>query len=220
MARITWVLPFLIALPGCAHMLEVTNLEDYSVPAIITEPTKVVNVQVSSRQGGEHVLYTNAVITGLSARREFDKFSSTAPGARTTFEPDFMLTIDAAIEYSSSGSNFFVNFPGGIVFAPAWAGYGYSADITTTVTICNAAGKQLDELVIETPYAIRHSSFDRTWYPIFSFNILNPIGGIYTALVYDSDITPHVQVAVEKNYAEYITHQIVNALDVLGTGRP
>jgi hypothetical protein len=158
------------------------------------------------------------VIRNLSTRREFAKFTSNRWGAGMGDAVDYVITIDPVVDYESDGLNYLVNFPGGIVFAPAWHGYIYHANIITTVGFHDGNGELLKTVPIETFYSMRHSEFDRTWYPMFSFNVLNAVGGIYTALVFDSDITVDVKNAIGDSYSDVVTDRIVKEIADLELG--
>ena len=200
---------------SCSHRMEVTNYRDYEMHFASREISNKVDLAVKPGGGSlrpaNRWMY-NAVVEKLLTRREIGKFSSDYIESRATFTPDFFLEIRTDVEYDTSGKNFFVNFPGGIVFAPAWNGYFYSADMTTTVAISSPSGELLEWLKIETPYEFKHSDFSRTWYPLFQFNILNVFGGIFTALVYDDDATQAFEDAVQENYSEYVTHELLQGL--------
>ncbi|MDG2150329.1 MAG: hypothetical protein P8N09_12475, partial [Planctomycetota bacterium] len=105
--------------------MEVTNYRDYEMHFASREISNKVDLAVKPGGGSlrpaNRWMY-NAVVEKLLTRREIGKFSSDYIESRATFTPDFFLEIRTDVEYDTSGKNFFVNFPGGIVFAPAWNG--------------------------------------------------------------------------------------------------
>lgn len=128
-----------------------------------------------------------------------------------SYDPDLILSIDTHCEYRSSGWNFLINFPGFLVFAPAWNGYVYRADIATDVTIQDVDGDVLEHAHVLVSYNIREGDADRvvlahvSWLEV---GVLAFVGGIYNARTFDRDLIPELQLRVRSNYANYVMHQI------------
>lgn len=210
----------LVAASGCSHSLTIKNLQDYCVPICIEESEKKINMGIKPTSGNsDQIWYANAIVENLNVRREIGKLNSNYVEGRCNFSPNYILSIEPQAEYKSSGWNYLVNFPGGIIFTPAWNGYVYYVNITTNVVICGEDGNELNKFTVDTRYSIRHSEFDRTWYPLFSFNVLNSLGGFYTAFVYDSDITPEVKADIKTNYSSYIVDKIMNKIKEAETSK-
>jgi hypothetical protein len=208
------VLPLGLSVLGCAHDMEVMNLQDYAHPAVFRDNDRKVDLFVAQSSIDPAALWLrNAVERELASRHEVGHFSTELKRDETFPPTAFGLSIDPTITFDTSGWNFIINFPGGMIFTPAWHGYDYVANISTTVAIHDATGKTLRELKIDTPYEFRHADFGRCWWPVFQFEIfLNWIGGIYTSLSYDDDATAPFQRAVEQNYASFVTDRLLDEL--------
>jgi len=198
---------------GCSHTLQIKNLQDFTLPFEIKEDERKINLGIKSCAcNSDQIWYFNTVIESLSSRREFGHLSTNYVEGRGNLKPDFVISVEPHVKYETSGVNFFINFPGGLIFTPAWNGYVYYANVTTNMTIWDGNEKELKRIGIDTPYSIRQSEFDRAWWPIFQFSLFNIIGGIYTSTVYDSDITPEVKDAIKTNYGSYVTERIETEL--------
>ena len=144
---------------GCAHKLEVMNLQDYAHVAGFRSPDRKLNVAVAKSSIDPAALWLyNAVLRDFSGRREVGHFTND-PGSAKNPQNTFNLAITPAISFDASGWNFIVNWPGGLIFTPAWHGYNYVAEISTTVSIHDEQGKLLRELKLDTPYDFRHADF-------------------------------------------------------------
>jgi len=208
------ILPVALGALGCAHDMEVLNLQDYAHPAVFRDNDTKFDLAVAKSSIDPAAMWlSNAVERELSSRREVGHFNTEVkPG--TKFSPtSYVLSIDPTISFDTSGWNFIVNWPGGFIFAPAWHGYNYVANISTIVAIHDANGQSLREIKVDTPYYFRHADFGRCWWPIFQFNLFgNLIGGVYTSLSYDDDATTPFQRAVEQNYASFVADRLLDAL--------
>jgi len=132
-------------------------------------------------------------------------------------EVDYVVDINLDSKYKGSGTNFLISFPGFIVFAPAWNGYKYYADINTTVTI-----KKQNETISHKSYPIKydvnHSEFDRTWTQgadwLLTCGAASLIGGVvYTN--FDNDIKDELTRTIKVPFSQYLARSIVGEL----TGR-
>ncbi len=203
----------LVAVSGCSHTLTVENMRDFCLASTIESPGKKIDVGIKPAIGNyDQIWCYNSIVEKFNSRREIGKFCSNFVDGRSIFKPDYILSLEPQVKYESSGWNYIVNFPGGIIFAPAWHGYTYYVKIATNVAIYSGDGSELKKFTIDTSYSIRHSEFDRTWYPAFQFCVLNALGGFYTAFVYDNDITSHVKNVIKDNYSSYVVGNIMEEI--------
>jgi hypothetical protein len=121
--------------------------------------------------------------------------------------PDLLLSIAPRAKYRSSWKNFFINWPGFIVFTPAWNGYVYYADLDTELVLMDSMGRTLRTQNLPMHYEMRHAELDRTaWAELswFEVSLMAFIGGIYNANSFDRDVVPQFQTYVQDNYASYV----------------
>jgi hypothetical protein len=199
-----------LAASGCSHAMRITNLHEYQpVPTAPLEPPRVVGVTSASIADPTTRGLVDAVAESLRRDASFDRVLYPYDGRR---DADLVLEISVSPRYSGRGSNFFVNWPGFLIFAPAIWGYGYEAAIETQVSIRTPAGAT-QEIAIPTRYTFRQAEIDRTWTEIgwFELGIIPLIGGA-AFTQYDPDLTPEFVSKVGPNYGAYVAQRIREAL--------
>lgn len=217
--RAAWLLAASLVALGCSHALEVKNLDRYQEPIRLERAGLQSRVGVVPYRGPREALFFfNALVERLALSPAIEELRTDyveEPGA--AFLPDVVLQIDHRIDYRSSASNFFVNWPGFLIFLPGWIGYGYDADIATTVSIRDARGTLVAEEAIPVAYHMRHADMDRTvwagfgWFPpLWTATALG--GGIYDAVTFDDDVIGGFQAAVSDNYAQYVANRILDRI--------
>ncbi len=123
-------------LTGCSHALQITNLNDYySEPARpLKEPVKI-GVTSSGDTSPQAGRYVAAVVEAIKKNSSVAQVVYPYKQAEQKDAVDAVADISVNPKYSGRGSNFLVNFPGFLIFAPAIWGYGYNADINTVVNV-------------------------------------------------------------------------------------
>ncbi len=199
---------------GCSHQLRITNADEYfSRPTPpLREPLKVgiVSQSVSHRQNGR---YVEAIVDALRNTGSFDKVLYPYDPA---IHGDLVnLIVDIAVEpkYSGRGTNFWVNWPGFLIFAPAIWGYGYQAEVNTRVSVTKKPDGGSQMIEVSPVYRFRQAEIDRTWTEIgwFEVGIIPLIGGV-AFIQYDPDVTDRFITEVSPNYGALIAGKIVAAL--------
>jgi len=198
---------------GCSHELQIRNLDLYAVPVRLSSLEQPANVAVLPFTGQQDsVFYFNALVDRLSASPLVGELRTDYLASKTnSFQPDLILSINPSASYRSSGWNFLVNWPGFLIFTPAWNGYVYHADVLTQIVIHDGTGRALSEASIPMSYSIRQAEMDRTIFTgltWFEVSALAFFGGIYNAFVFDRDIVGQFQVQIKDNYATYVSNQV------------
>jgi hypothetical protein len=199
-----------LAASGCSHAMHITNLHEYQpVPTAPLDPPRKVGVTSRNVTDPTTRGFVDAVAEGLRRDASFDRVVYPYDGRP---DADVVLDISVSPRYSGRGSNFLVNWPGFLIFAPAMWGYGYEAAIETQVSI-RARDGATQELAIPTHYRFRQAEFDRTWTEIgwFEFGVIPLIGGV-AFTQYDPDLTPEFVAKVAPNYGAYVAQRIREAL--------
>jgi len=202
-----------LVLGACSHDLQVKNLEMYSTPLRLSSVETPPNVGILPYTGSpDGLFYFNAIVEQLNANPAIGDLQTDyipAPGNR--FQPDLVLSIQPQVNYRSSGWNFLINWPGFLIFTPAWNGYVYRADIITNVAINDRGGKQLGNTSVPISYSIRHAEMDRTIFTGLAWlevSLLAFGGGIYNAQTFDRDVIGGLQPFVKSNYSTYVLGQV------------
>ena len=123
---------------------------------------------------------------------------------------DYMIDLKIKADYKGSGTNFLISWPGYIVFAPAWNGFIYYANINTDLKITDyRSGKTVASKNFETTYRCNQAEFDRTFIEIswIEYGLIALIGGLAN-MSYDKDITADFNMALSRPYGSYLARNI------------
>lgn len=197
---------------GCSHTLTVQNYPDADFRG--SAPSSPLVVGLVDQGGGEHSdEYVEAIAQGLQIQPGVERvvFPYTS-GAQV----DAVAQVDVNPVYEGSGLNFLINWPGFLVFAPAWNGYIYHADPETRVQILSADGEAVHTVDWDHEYEFHQSDIGRTWTQLgwLEYGVTPLIGGL-VFIQYDTDQTPHFIDEVSDNYGRQVAQKIAHALAVL-----
>lgn len=205
-----------LVLIGCSHELTIKNLHLYSVPMKFTKvggmKPSVAVLPFSGKP--DDMFYYNAIIGRMGMSSAFGEFYTDYIPMRenaTSKKPDIVLTITPLSDYQSSGWNFLINWPGFLIFTPAWNGYIYHANIMTVVDIKNAEGSTINQLQVPMSFDIRQAEFDRTVFTGITWLEVSALafgGGFYNALVFDRDIIGQLQFHIKDSYSNYVVNEL------------
>jgi len=197
---------------GCSHALRITNESDYFTPSSASLPAPIT-LGITSRSDThmQNSKYVNAIVDALQRTGSFTRVIRPYDAAHRD-QVAAVVDITVNPRYSGSGTNFFVNFPGFLIWAPAIWGYGYVAEIETTATI-KKKDSSTQQIAIPTKYYFRQAEIDRTWTEIswFEVGVIALIGGIVFTQ-YDDDVTDEFITKVSANYGPHVGSKIVDAL--------
>ena len=198
---------------GCSHGLHITNLnENFSVPPPALSSSPTIGIKSSNDTQTQNSKYINAIVDSLKRTGGFKKIIY--PYNRASHEEvDIILELAVIPTYSGKGSNFFVNWPGFIIFAPAIWGYGYTADIQTLATATYPYSNSYQGIVVNTKYNFRQAEIDRTWTELgwLEAGIIPLIGGI-VFMQYDEDVTDEFIIKVSSVYGPFVANKIIASL--------
>ena len=199
----------LIVPPGCTHRLSVDQYPE--VPFVQNAPARPIVVGVVDAGGGEFSEeYVGAVAKSLAMQAGVSRVVYPyVSGAQV----DVIANIAVEPEYKGAGTNFLVNWPGFLVFAPAWNGYKYQGNPRTRVQLVAADGSPISELDWEHNYVFHQADIGRTWTMLtwLESSIIGFIGGI-VFIRYDTDQTGPFVEAIEDNFGRQLATRIVTSL--------
>lgn len=114
-------------------------------------------------------------------------------------------------------SNFFVSWPGFIVFAHAWLGYGYDVEYLVKCRILDPVSKKhISEFTVPLHLGMRHAEFDRTWAAgcgwLFLYTATAFVNGFYVT-TYDEDITPLLHKEAYPLIAGQVAKKVVSEIN-------
>ena len=211
-----------LSLISCSHSLNIKNSKTYLTTPNFSPIEKPLNIGFTDVSGNADQLWCcNAIIEKLAAKPFIGMVQSNySLNQRTSsereFVPDYVISIEPDIEFKGSGWNYPITFPGFLVFAHAWNGYKYSANIDTKITIRDANGNLFKDFTVSTPYKFNHCDFGRGfwsssgwWTP--GLGALNSVLGFFM-IRYDKDATDDFYIHVKDNYSTYVVEKVVEAI--------
>jgi len=175
-------------------------------------------VNRSSVEGVEG--YVDAVARALNLNGNVEKVAYPYLPGHTV---DVIAYIDVTPKYRGVGTNFFVDWPGFLIFTPAWHGYSYHADLQTRVELVSANTKQpIGNFDWHHDYEFRQADIGRSWVEVgwLEYGAIPLIGGFF-AMQYDTDQTdPFIQM-VGNSFGNQISTRISqNLIKYTGDGSP
>lgn len=201
---------------GCSHNLQIYNLGKLSGRTCDFSQRGLRLNLIDGTMTEESDLLASEVARALAVQAGIQADYNVQHNLRNATEYDAAVQISLKSDYSGSGENFFVSFPGFVFFAPAWLGYKYHARYEITIDMSRVAGQPLTRVkTIPLHLEIRHSEFDRTWGAGCGWILIGVIApflnGVY-CISYDTDITEAIHAATFPRIAAYVAAEIVNCL--------
>lgn len=201
-----------VLLGGCTYALRVTHepgLEPQKVILMKQVKIGVLKTDDYLLQGGVEKLRRNSDISEIKTNYQ----------AESNLQIDYIYKLQRKVRYRSSGENFFITFPGFLVFAPAVFGYKYYIDIATVATLMDKDGEVLSTSVIKTPYEIRYTSYERGsavtmigWLVPLIISPLNIITGMVYSSTCDLRARDEFYDAIKDSYSSTIASHLLRQI--------
>lgn len=209
--KFLFIMILALILSGCTHQLEIKNLRTYENMSINPLNERITIGIIPSTED----IHSQKLIKGIGT--SLSKYSAEillpyTPGS--TKKTDVLANIKIRPEYRGSGWNFLINWPGFLIFTPAWNGYVYKINYDVDIMLTKASDNtKIDSWTIPLNLDIRHADFDRTWTEIswLEWSVIAFVGG-FVFIQYDTDVTPLVAEKIEVPIGDYIAQEIINRL--------
>ncbi|MBK8574584.1 MAG: hypothetical protein IPN90_02515 [Elusimicrobia bacterium] len=204
-------------LVGCSHTLEVKNIAEYKSDSLVQKINKPISIGLVFNEGNDTDLRQMVKEIGS----ELQKYSTEViyPFNSNGYKKvDVEARVSIESEYKGSGANFWINWPGFLVFAPAWNGYVYKINYDVNVVLFDTAkNKMIDKFSLPINLDIRHASINRTWTELswLEVSAIAFIGGL-AFTQYSPSVTPLVVHSTSRTLGNYIAEEIVNHLNASG----
>lgn len=196
---------------GCSHPLAIKNIEQYHTfgDNSLDKPTAIGIVSNYARPDDQKLLNGIASSLGSHSAKVIMPYTSGNKG-----DADVVATIAIRSTYEGSGTNFWINFPGFLVWAPAWNGYIYEVNHSVDVKLTNAGGQQFAAFTVPVKLDVRHADINRTWTEIswLEFGVIALVGGIHFTN-YDESVTPLLANAIQQPVGNYISQEIIKRIN-------
>ena len=200
-------------LSGCTHPLAIKNMNMYHNTSLATlqRPLTVgIKSECTEIEGKQLVKMVADALPKYNVRATTSVISGQA-------NLDAIATINVNSTYEGSGWNFLINFPGFLIWAPAWHGYNYEINHDIKVWLTDAtSGAKISSFNIPISLDIRHADFNRTWTEIgwLEVGIIPFVGGL-VFINYDDTVTPIAHDKAGPVIADYVAQEIVDNLQPL-----
>lgn len=200
---------------GCTHELTIENLDTYrSFGGSNLEKPLRIGIAADAVEP-EHRRLLDGV---ASALRGYSATVTMPYSADHLKEVDVVANIEIKTEHNGSGYNFWINFPGFLIFAPAWHGYSYEVKHAVNCTLTKPGGKEaIGQFQLPIALDVRHAAINRTWTEVswFEVGIIALVGGV-VFMDYDTSVTPLVSDKVESPLGKYVADEIVKRINASG----
>jgi len=127
---------------------------------------------------------------------------------------DFWIQVSVRPDYAGSFWNLPINFPGFLIFMPAWHGYVYQVTYVVDVSLLKGSSlSQVDRFIIPFTFDIRHADFNRTWTEIgwLETGIIPLVGGLFFTQ-FDDNVAGLVPEETKEVVARTISRKIINSI--------
>jgi len=205
----------MLVINGCSHSLEIVNLSSYRGSGI-TNFEKPISIGITSNAVEQE---EKILIDGVAEGLKSPTTKVIMPYFNNSKQPvDVVANVDIKSVHEGSGWNFWINFPGFLIWTPAWHGYEYEIKYTIDCTLTKGGSKEtISQFVIPIALDIRHAAIDRTWTEIswFEAGIIAFISG-FVFMSYDDDVTPLVSEKIESPLGKYVAREIIKNIESRG----
>ena len=203
----------MLILSGCSHPLTVKNIRTYQVQMPIPLEQRLSLGIIPQAGDRDSELILKRIPSALHT------MDVTMPYQRgSSREVDVIAQVSIQPEYKGSGWNFLINWPGFLIFTPAWNGYVYKVNYKIDVDLTKADGNQpISSFSTPIELNIRHAAMNRTWTEIswLEVSVIAFVGGIvFTG--FDDQVSTLTAEKVKDDLAEYIAAKILGKLRVGG----
>ncbi len=207
---------FVVLCSACSHSLEIKNLSSFSGSYVtaINDPSLNIGIVPS---GGD--MYGEQIIKAVGEKMiQLSRGTIYFPyyaSSKDSQAAKVIVNITVKPAYKGSGYNFLINWPGFLIWAPAWHGYVYKVNFDTDIRLQEAStGRLLDAFTLPIQLDVRHADINRTWTEIgwLEVGIIPLIGGIFFTQ-YDTSVTPEIVEASRSRLGEYIAQEIITRIN-------
>lgn len=196
---------------GCSHSLEIKNLHQYQASSLITMPKQLsIGVSTSNTQDNGKTLVTG-VANGLAKYAGNIVYPYYPANSR---QVDIIANVTIRSDHRGSGWNFLIEWPGFLIWTPAWNGYVYRPSYRVDIELIRAADNmRMDSFSMPIDLNVRHAEIDRTWTEIswLEVSAIAFISG-FVFIQYDDDVTPLLEREIKEPVGDYIAQEIANRI--------
>lgn len=209
-----FMLSALFIMSGCKHSLDIKNMDEYSYIRSAPLQTNIsIGLMTETKDMYCDVL-ANSIGDSLSKYSSDVRILNSLSGAK---DVEVIADVSITPNYKGSGWNFWINFPGFIVFAPAWNGYIYQVSYDVDVQLIDSVSlKKFDSFDIPIDLDIRHADINRTWTTgmgwLVDYGFTAFVGG-YFFMEYDEKVSLLLANELKSTLGSYIAQSILDRVN-------
>ena len=180
----------LFSVTACSHTLTVKNINEYQQTSMVSVGKKQKLGIVSANRDPNTEIFVKETASELAKYAESIVFADNNPSLQLG-SVDYWIKMSFQPNYDGSGWNFLINWPGFLIWTPAWHGYVYKVNYSADVTITEAkTNKVIEKLTVPFKFDIRHADIGRTWTEIGWLEVgFIPFVGGFIFTQYDDTIS-------------------------------
>lgn len=203
---------------GCAHPLVIKNIDTYRVSGSTAQATKK-SIGLIPAAGGHH---DEVILNGVADSLRRYSGEVVMPYAKgSEHKVDVVANVDLHSQYDGSGINFLIDWPGFLIWTPAWNGYVYRIQHNFSVRLVDGTSDAtLDTFNIPVDLDVRHAAMNRTWLAESGWWLLWTVPALIGGIVhteYDPNVTPLEAREVAAPLGDYVAQEIVRRIPSGGT---
>lgn len=196
---------------SCSHPLEIKNLHQYQASSLVTMPKHLsIGISTSNTRDNGKALVTG-IANGLSKYIGDIVYPYYPAQSR---QVDIVSNVTVRPDHHGSGWNFLIEWPGFLIWAPAWNGYVYRPSYKVDIKLVRPSdGMSIDSFSIPIDLNVRHAEIDRTWTEIswLEVSAIAFISG-FVFIQYDNDVTPLLERKIKGPIGDYIAQEIASRI--------
>ena len=198
---------------GCAHPLVIKNIDAYRVSASTAQTTKksIGFIPAAGRYYDEVIL--NGVADSLR-RHSGEVVTPYTNGSE--HRVDVIANVDLHSQYDGSGVNFLIDWPGFLIYTPAWNGYVYHIKHNFSVRLEDGkSDTTIDTFDIPVNLNVRHAAMNRTWLAESGWWLLWSAPALIGGIVhteYDANVTSLETREVAFPLGDYVAQEIIRRI--------
>lgn len=205
-------------LSGCTHALEVKNRDNFSITSSAPGRSEVSVGVVTDNDIDNGKRLVDATVEALRFRLK----SIIYPYSGADEKLDLIVMMKVESRHKGSGLNFLINWPGFLIWTPAWNGYIYEPSYDVRITIKDPVqGVILDTFNVPIKLDVRHADINRTWTEVswLEVSLIALVGGIIFT-EYDPKVTPLVEREMRQELGAYLAEKILQQIAMQKAVRP
>lgn len=201
---------------GCSHDLEIRDLDRFSERVMDASQAGLSVGLALDSSGLDDEILAQEVASALQRQA---RYHVTYPATDFTWADVFIRMTLVEKEKTGSVGNFFVCFPGFLLFTHAWLGYAYHSTLTVRCDLVAAVtGEHIGTIEVPIGLDMRQAELDRTWANGFLgwyyAGIPCFINGFF-CVPYDPDLDPVLRREVFPILGAHVASQIIRTLNAL-----